>query len=667
MNTPLLSAFVAMLACSPALRAQTVATGENPPADSAAVELPEAVVRGALVRHDARSDLYVVTPELRRGATSVFDVLSRLPGVDYNALSGEVSVRMSRSVVIEIDGVEASADELQALPPERLSKIELIYAPPARYAASGTRYVIAVKRKSDYVGHELYAGNFAMLSAGDNNGRHPLANEQPSARYVYSGEKFDLSAGYAFADIHWNYPLSLNRTYNGAASIASALVSEKQPNDLNATTAHTARLGLDWHINPKQTLSFRTSFLSNDIGRRTIFDLSEFDPAGNATAAYTDLASNASKSAETTAALFYQGSLNDYWNIYAALGYDGLSDRISATYETAGLASFMPYKNKKNYWRYELDLTRALGQTLSLNFGYRGVMNEYATRHRLTGAKLTENDEHRHNAYAFIDWMPLPNLMLHAGAGLEALGSTSLTDERRYVRFLPQLTATWVASEKVQLLADFNVRPEYPTLEMVAEAPVAEDKWLTYSGNAALQSGTRQSISLQGAFFGSLIIGAEYARSDNAVTDWYEQTAATAFRRTFINAEKETFGAMAAYDWRITPSLTWSNALLWSRDRIAGGGRSAHAANLTCQSALEWWIAPIKLTARADYARGMKKVPQLQGFSHYEQDLWQISLKRTFLADRLSVSLNYVPPIHAGVRTVQTSAIHTPSCASQTA
>lgn len=76
---------------------------------------------------------------------------------------------------------------------------------------------------------------------------------------------------------------------------------------------------------------------------------------------------------------------------------------------------------------------------------------------------------------------------------------------------------------------------------------------------------------------------------------------------------------------------------------------------------MEYWIKPIELLVKVEYSREMQKIPLLQGWQQFGQDLWQLSLRKTFINNSLSVSLNYVPPIHIGVRTAQKSCIETPS------
>jgi hypothetical protein len=60
---------------------------------------------------------------------------------------------------------------------------------------------------------------------------------------------------------------------------------------------------------------------------------------------------------------------------------------------------------------------------------------------------------------------------------------------------------------------------------------------------------------------------------------------------------------------------------------------------------LSWFSKRWGLNAEVEYAKEMVRNPLLQGWEEVGQDLWQVSLQKTLLQRRLSLSLNYVPPL----------------------
>lgn len=623
-------------------------------------ELDEVVIKAMLVRHDSHSDEYRMIPKLTQGASSAYDVLSRLPGVTYNNISNSISVRMNQNVLIEVDGHRVTPEYVQALPIDRISKIQVVYAPSARYTTEGIRYVINIKLKNDYTGHDVYVGNYTMASAGNNNGSEWIANEQPKAHYIYSGEKVDVTAGYGFATINWNYPISYSRDYDGIASIKTREVNVCNPNDHNSTNSHVANLGIDWHVAPYHTLSLRGRFQSDNVNHQSTYDVIQKEEAHDIIDEYSEQSDESSKVNEAAGALYYQGMFQNGWTLYSALGYDRMRDRINHEYCGDGFTNAEQYRNSKDYFRDELDLNYSFNDALTLNFGYRGVWNRYMSHDRKSSNTLSKNVEGRHNGYIFFDWSPRENFLLHVGSGLEAIHKNGLEQKRDWLEILPQLTATWQPSENAQLMAEYSTKMEYPSLYQVSVAPTAIDRWLIQSGNSQLLPSRLHTISFQGTFSELLIIGAEYTYTHNAIADWYEKLGSNTFLKTFTNARGQEFRAVAAYEWNIMEGLTWNNIIQWQWQHIRGHGLSNHTSNFLWRSNVEYWVKPITLLAKVEYLREMQKNPLLQGWQQYGQDLWQISLRKSFLSKSMSVSLHYVPPIHLGVRTNQKSCIYTP-------
>lgn len=611
------------------------------------VEIDEVVVKAMLVKHNSHYDEYRMLPKITHGATSVYEVLSRLPGVEYNNFSKILSVRMDPNVLVEVNGTRVSPDYVQALPIDRVSRVQVVYVPSARYTSEGFRYVINIKLKSEYKGHDLYLSNFTMISAGNNNGSDIIANEQPKFQYIYSGENVDVTAGYGFGTINWNYPISYSKSYfkkdnTPIASIKSAEVSAKNPNDLNANLSHYANLGVDWQIAPYQTLSLRGTFFNDGVDHQTIFDVEQDEASTAALENYREISTENSKANDGAGALYYQGMFENGWSIYSALGYEKMRDNVNYLYQyknnvsSSADSTFMHYRNDKDYFRGELDLNYSFNEVMTLNFGYRGIWNRYMSHDRdgTNDLALSNNDEGRHNGYIFFDWMATESLMLHFGTGVEAIGRTGLEEKRNWFEVLPQLTLVWQPSEKVQVMADYLTKMDYPTLYQVSATPSFVDRWLIRTGNAQLSPSRLHTVSLQGTFFESLVIGAEYIHTHNDITSWYS-TRDTLFSETLINARTRQFAAVGAYNWEITKSLSWNNILQWQWQQIEGQGLSNQVQNLVWHSNVEYFIQPIALLAKVEYLREMQKIPLLQGWQHYGQDLWQLSLSKSFFDESL--------------------------------
>ena len=623
------------------------------------IELNEVIINAALIKHDSKSDEYRLTPELTQGATSAYDVLSRLPGITYNNLSNSVSVRMDNNVIINVNGNKVSPEYIQALPIEAISKIQVVYAPKTRYTTDGIRYVINIKLKKDTEGHSLYLGNSIMISAGKNNGSDVIANEQPKGQYIYSNKKIDITAGYGYASIHWNYPIDYSKSYTGITSLQTGAVSAHDPNDFNSTYSHAANLGINWELAPYQTLSFLGTYQTDKIQHSSVYNTYFENLSPNRLPDYIEHYTENSKVKDMAVATYYQGMFESGWNVFAGFGYNRYQDNFNSDYSGFNSLLNSLYRNRKIYYRGEVDINYSFNDLLSLNFGYRGIWNRYTTFNREDWSVISKYNDDHHNAYLFLDWSPSESFLFHIGSGMEAINKVNLRERHNWIEILPHISATWQPSDKFQLMAEYQTKIEYPSIFQISETSISIDPWLSMIGNSGISPARKQSISFQGTLLESIIFGAEYNHVRNQISEWYERKDEREFFKTFINAGSQELRLIAGYNWKIIKGLVWQNIFQWKLDKITGRGLSNHTSNLSWESKINYWIKPIGLMASIEYSHEMEKLPLLQGWQQFGQDLWQISLKKSVLDNSLSFSFNYIPPIHLGVRTTQASFIKT--------
>lgn len=169
--------------------------------------LDEVVVTAPVISQNKYGSTYLITESLRDKVSSPIQMLNHIDGVVYNEVDNSVKVKTDSRVIILVNGIEHDINYIMSLPPARIAKIEVINIPAAKYIAEGYRHVINYKLKNDWVGHDLYVQNYNMLSPG-NNGGNFIANEQPRIQYMFTNKRMDFHIGYAYANIHWNYPIS---------------------------------------------------------------------------------------------------------------------------------------------------------------------------------------------------------------------------------------------------------------------------------------------------------------------------------------------------------------------------------------------------------------------------------------------------------------------------
>jgi len=617
------------------------------------IPLQEVVITERLVKHKINKDIYVLTADLKKGAAHPYDVLEKLPGISFDNMRNTVSVRRDERTLVTVDGIERGYDYIMSISPERMEKAEVIHTLPGRYSTAGYKYIINIVLKKDHIGYDLNLHNYCMAALTGNNGKNDIANEQPKIQYTYTNKMLNISAGYGFADIKWNYPVSYSKSYSGIADFNSDVYTEKNPNDHNMNRSHNINAGIDWHFTKGQTLSLRSSYSNQDERHETAYRTDNS----------TEHTKESNGSNDLRLSMIYRADIKDKWNVYADISYNIYnSDAHNAYDKYPQFSSVSKYHNKKDYIRGNADLSYNLNDNVLFNLGYNVIWNRYRSRPHGSKTTVSENNDTRHNIYSYTDFMIGQKAGVHAGAAVSLVRSRNLSDRRTYCNILPLVQLNYMPTENVRIEGELSATMEYPKLYQLSSAGYSIDSYMTFAGNQLLQPAKTQSISVQATLWDKLAVGATYEHTKNYAAECYSRVAADKFRFSYENSKYDYLALIAMYDWSISKYLTWRNSAQLSYDRIAGNsgfpGRK-HYTNLSFDSRINYWCHPLKLWMTVRYSRNMTKEPQLQGMSELGQDLWQASLQKGFWNNRLYVSLSYIPPFKLGIRDEQRKLVKT--------
>ena len=94
--------------------------------------------------------------------------------------------------------------------------------------------------------------------------------------------------------------------------------------------------------------------------------------------------------------------------------------------------------------------------------------------------------------------------------------------------------------------------------------------------------------------------------------------------------------------------------------KISGGGLRNTDIGFMGESSIGYLSPKLKLFSSLGYRRDMSRIPELQGFSEYGYDMWNLAVNKYLLKDRLVLSLNYTIPLSLGVRQSQKTSVSTP-------
>lgn len=246
------------------------------------------------------------------GGTAV-DIMRTIPAVQVD-IDGNVSMRGSSNVTILVDGRPSAIVSLDELPANMIERVELVTNPSARYDPEGTSGLINIVLKK-----QKTPGINGQVSANAGTGDKYMG----SVNLNFRKNRFNIFTAYDFRKFSHNGTNFSQRTTttNDTASILTQSGDNKRSGYF-----HNVRLGTDFFINPKNTLSLTTlvnwrnfsgidssSNLTERLSKSTYFDRtseSESKSKGaEATLSYKKTFDN--RIQELTADVFYSYSEND--------------------------------------------------------------------------------------------------------------------------------------------------------------------------------------------------------------------------------------------------------------------------------------------------------------------------------------------------------------------
>lgn len=631
------------------------ALGQNEQDTIMEITLPELVFTESLIKHKPKSDVFKITENHRKGVTNVFDIMNLLPGVKFDQLKSKISVKNDERVLVVVDGQERNYDYIKAIDPKRVKEIEIVHQLPGRYVIAGYKYVIDIKLKNDYVGNGLSINNFTIVSPG-NNGDDHIVNEQPNIQYSHTDKKWNFNAGYVYGHIRWNYPISYSKVYPGLSDLSSLEYTTDNPNDHNKSNAHAANLGLDWKVADNQTLSLRGSFIHDNRRHSTQYDYTGTS-TDNVPTNFSELIGNDVKSNDFKFSFIYNWTICQKWKLYADLNYNLFkTDNRNAYWMIEATLNDVYSTHKKNYYKGTVDAVFSPNDRLSLDFGYSATWALYRFAQRdLPAAK---SDENRHNVFSYLDYTLNDKLSGRVGLAFESIYISDKVTSNTYNQLLPAASLNFVPSQNVQISADYSTRMDYPKLYQLSPIEYNLDDRMVFQGNPGLKPSLKHEVNLQAVLWQNLILAGVYQSSKHAISDYYSHVDGL-YQQSFVNSRHSALAFVIMHNWNINKYLTWSNSLQYSHMNISWGTYKNHANNLNFSSNLSYYINPLKTRLEVEYSRSLRKVPLLQGYEQQEQDMWAVSLFKTFWHDRINVSLTYLPPIRLGVREYQQRAIDT--------
>ncbi len=494
---------------------------------------------------ERQADRTVVNIEnsIIHAGASVLEVMEKLPGVQVNQ-DGQVSLKGKQAVIILMDGKPTQlsgqdlANMLRGTSSSNIQKIEIITNPSAKYDAAGNAGIINIITKKNR--KEGLNGNVG-ISYGQ--GRYPKSNNSFS---LSKKEKwYNLYTTYAYSYRKFFNNLILNRNFFENDSLTTVFNSNSYI--VMPFQTHTPRLGADFYLSKKTTLSALATGTSNSIqpvsGNHTdILDghgnrVNTFDFNGNSADRWYNYAFNTqlkqlldSSGKELTADLDYA----NYWNHNDQLFTNVLRDDDGVYLNHNQLVG--KQKGKLNIYSAKADYAQPVWNNARLETGikssYVKADNDMRFYNRTNGQDLFDSSRSSHFVYseninaAYLNLnKEFKKISFQLGLRLEntrAEGLQLLSGQRfdrKYTQVFPSAFVDYKLTDKHGLNFSIGRRIDRPAYQQMNPYRRVIDPTTNAEGNPYLLPQLTYNYELTYSFNNEFFATLGYSFTNNNITD----------------------------------------------------------------------------------------------------------------------------------------------------
>ncbi|MEW5676249.1 TonB-dependent receptor [Flavobacterium enshiense] len=203
-----------------------------------------------------------VGKDLVASGTTASEILNNVPTVSIDPQTKELSLRGNSNVRVLIDGKPSNIDAaqlLQQIPSSSIKQIELITNPSAKYNPEGMSGIINI-----ILHKNANTGFNGTINTGVTFGITPKTNSALNLNYKVGKVNFYTNYGY-------NHGINANHGYVNSSNPGRENQQNFEFRNLN--NSHLLKLGMDYYINDRNTLSVYTNqnlTHSDGFGKTTI-------------------------------------------------------------------------------------------------------------------------------------------------------------------------------------------------------------------------------------------------------------------------------------------------------------------------------------------------------------------------------------------------------------
>ena len=436
------------------------------------ITLDEVSVKAAKVVNKADGMIIYPTDAQKQASNNGYSILEKLTlaNLRIDNISHSITAIDNRGgVQIRINGIVVGKQEMLALNPKDISKIDFINNPGVRYG-DGIAYVIDIVTRRNGSGYTVGTDLTSALTTlqGDgmvygkwNKGKSELSFSYDVSGYKTKGEKSKQSADYTLTD----------------GSIYT--IERNDVESLRKSISHDAKLTYNW--SDSTATVFQASLngaFNNTPDNYTVKDIVDGTRQYKATSRAKD------KSYSPVLDIYFFRQLTPHQSVTANAVGTYISTQTSSYYDegtpykynvdgkTASLLTEVIYENRLKPFTF----------STGLNYSHKHIKNDYSG----DASSLTKTNNNRLYAFAEIKGMLQP-FSYTLGTGASYIHYTQNGHRYNFWTFHPKASLTYQINNSMQLSYTFGMQDKVSRIAMTSDAMVRTNSMEWTVGNPDLK------------------------------------------------------------------------------------------------------------------------------------------------------------------------------------
>ena len=446
------------------------------------IELGEVEIKAAKVIHKPDGQIIYPTETQKNASHSGYSILQKLslPNIRVDEVSQSLSAIDGRgSIQLRINGIIVGREEMLALSPGSISRIDFIDNPGVRYG-EGIAYVINILTRRADSGYTVGIDLAQALTAKSGNdliyGKWNAGNSELSLSYNFGykdfkGNRTDETAHYRLTD-------GAVRTI-GRNDIASRSRSFSNGLQLKYNLADSA----DYVFQASLNAGF--SHVPDNYNRKQILE-------GNEEYLATQRERNRSSSPVLDLYFFKQLTSRQSLTLNAVGTY--IATSLRSSYDEGA-----PYAYQVEGKTYSL-MSEAIYENRLKPFTFTAGANymQKYTKNKYTGDVNSVNPMHNRSVYAFAEIKGKLGLIRYvAGVGGSYLDYRQQAHDYQYWLFRPKASVAYNPVQAVQLKYDFQISEHVSRVAMISNTSIRNNSMEWTLGNPDIRPNREQAHTFQ--------------------------------------------------------------------------------------------------------------------------------------------------------------------------